>query len=96
MYTLPPLTREAFFLCANLKKSHSHSLVTIYDLSIDDRTTGDLPNKRLAVECLPTSSATLKKKKNTKSVLRSTFPNSGSATPVFVGVLGPLCFSAGP
>ena len=62
-------------------KSHSHSLVTIYDLSMDERAIGDLPDERLGIECLPTSSATMTKKR-TKSVLRSTFSKLG------------LCFSS--
>ena len=73
-------------------KSHSHSLVTIDDLSTDDAI-GDLPNECLAIECLPTISATMTKKR-TKSVLRSTLSNSGLAIPIFVEVLGPMCFSA--
>ena len=55
---------KRIFLKKN-KTTHSRSLVTIYDPSIDDR--GDLPNERLAIECLPTSSATMMKKR-TKSV----------------------------
>ena len=58
---------------------------------MDDRAIGDLPNERLAIECLPTSSATMTKKK-TKSVLRSTFSNLGSAIQLFVEVLGPTFF----
>ena len=76
-----------------MKTSHSHSLVTIDDLSMNDRVIGDLPSERLAIECLPFSSATMTKKR-TKSVLRNTFSNSGLAIPIFVEVMGPLCFSA--
>ena len=32
--------------------SHSHSLVTIFDLSMNDHAIGDLPNERLAIEVL--------------------------------------------
>ena len=39
----------------------------MYDLSMDDGATGDPPNERLAIECLPTSSANMTTKR-TKSV----------------------------
>ena len=92
---IPSLTRESLFSVSEhfQKKTHCHSLVTIYDLSMDDRAIGDLPNEHLAIECLPTSSASMTKKR-TKSVLRRTFSNLGSAIPVFVEVLVPMYFSA--
>ena len=62
---------------------------------MDDRAIGDLPNERLAIECLPTSPTTMTKKW-TKSLLRSTFANFGFAIPIFVEVQGPTYFFACP
>ena len=92
VYT-PSRLQGIAILCKRKRKKHSHSLVNTYDLSMNDRASGDLPNERLAIECLPTSSSTMTKKK-TKTVLRSTFSNIDSAIPAFVEVLGPMCFSA--
>ena len=60
---------------------------------MNDRTIGDLSNERLAIERLPTSSATMTKKR-TKSVLRSTFSNFGWVIPVCVEVVGLTYFFA--
>ena len=69
------------------KKPLSNSLVTIYELSIDDRAIGDLSIERLAIECLPFTSANVM----TKMTRVTVSPSSGSATPTDVGGLGPLC-----
>ena len=52
-----------------VKKSHSHSLVTIDNFSTNYCAIGDLPNKRLAIECLSTSSATMKKRTKSEPML---------------------------
>ena len=77
MYTHRPSQGNRCYLYKKIFLTHWS------DLSMDDRAIGGLPNERLAIECLPTSSATMTKKR-TKSVLRSTFSNFGSAVPVFV------------
>ena len=49
------------------------------------------PTSVLPLSVFPTSSATMMTKR-TESVLGSTFSNSDSAIPIFVQVLGPMCF----
>ena len=96
MHTPRRLQRNRHLLQAKTKrKSHSHSLVTIYDLSIGNLAIGDVAIERLAIECLPigvhfleglevvvpTNFVNVMKRKR---IVRSKFSNFGLTTSIFL------------